>query len=187
MDTKAFTSFLHSNIPLTEFMDIQAETYTPEKVVLSVPFAQNKNDKNTGFAGSISALMTVCGWSVMYTNFHELLPKGNIVAQKTQIRYIAPITGDFPDGMRPGSAPLQGRQTGFAGFFRKIPKRQTGTPYPVFLRGFTDGGNGSHLLYHKINTKKHETSFQKFRALLFQIYQNFSQYCFTLPSSSTSI
>ena len=44
MDTKAFTSFLHSNIPLTEFMDIQAETYTPEKVVLSVPFAQNKND-----------------------------------------------------------------------------------------------------------------------------------------------
>ena len=54
MDTKAFTSFLHSNIPLTEFMDIQAETYTPEKVVLSVPFAQNKNDKNTGFAGSIS-------------------------------------------------------------------------------------------------------------------------------------
>ena len=82
MDTKAFTSFLHSNIPLTEFMDIQAETYTPEKVVLSVPFAQNKNDKNTGFAGSISALMTVCGWSVMYANFHELLPKGN-------------ITGDF--------------------------------------------------------------------------------------------
>ena len=51
MDTKAFTSFLHSNIPLTEFMDIQAETYTPEKMVLSVPFAQNKNDKNTGFAG----------------------------------------------------------------------------------------------------------------------------------------
>ena len=95
MDTKAFTSFLHSNIPLTEFMDIQAETYTPEKVVLSVPFAQNKNDKNTGFAGSISALMTVCGWSVMYANFHKLLPKGNIVAQKTQIRYIAPITGDF--------------------------------------------------------------------------------------------
>lgn len=95
MDTKAFTSFLHSNIPLTEFMDIQAETYTPEKVVLSVPLAQNKNDKNTGFAGSISALMTVCGWSVMYANFHKLLPKGNIVAQKTQIRYIAPITGDF--------------------------------------------------------------------------------------------
>ena len=90
MDTKTFTSFLHSNIPLTEFMDIQAETYTPEKVVLSVPFAQNKNDKNTGFAGSISALMTVCGWSVMYANFHELLPKGNIVAQKTQLRYIAP-------------------------------------------------------------------------------------------------
>ena len=95
MDTKAFTSFLHSNIPLTEFMDIQAETYTPEKVVLSVPFAQNKNDKHTGFAGSISALMTVCGWSVMYANFHELLPKGNIVAQKTQLRYIAPITSDF--------------------------------------------------------------------------------------------
>lgn len=95
MDTKAFTSFLHSNIPLTEFMDIQAETYTPEKVVLSVPFAQNKNDKNTGFAGSISALMTVCGWSVMYANLHELLPKGNIVAQKTQLRYIAPIKGDF--------------------------------------------------------------------------------------------
>lgn len=95
MDTKAFTSFLHSNIPLTAFMDIQAETYTPEKVVLSVPFAQNKNDKNTGFAGSISALMTVCGWSVMYANFHERLPKGNIVAQKTQLRYIAPIKGDF--------------------------------------------------------------------------------------------
>ena len=64
-------------------------------MVLSVPFAQNKNDKKTGFAGSISALMTVCGWSVMYANFHELLPKGNIVAQNTQLRYIAPITSDF--------------------------------------------------------------------------------------------
>ena len=31
----------------------------------------------------------------MYANFHELLPKGNIVAQKAQLRYIAPITDDF--------------------------------------------------------------------------------------------
>ena len=45
MDTKAFTSFLHSNIPLTEFMDIQAETYTPEKVVLPYLLPRIKTTK----------------------------------------------------------------------------------------------------------------------------------------------
>lgn len=94
MDIKAFTSFLHSNIPLTEFMDIQIETYTPEKVKFR-NFAQNKNDKNTGFAGSISTLMTTAGLSCICQFLYELLPKGNIVAQKTQLRVHCPHHYDF--------------------------------------------------------------------------------------------
>ena len=91
----AFTHFLHTNIPLTAAMEIQTLIYGKEKVVLSVPLAPNQNDKHTGFGGSISCLATVCGWSVMYANFHDLLPEGKIVVQKSEMQYFTPITDDF--------------------------------------------------------------------------------------------
>ncbi len=95
MDHTAFTTFLHEQIPITTAMQIQADVFSQEKIVLSVPFAPNKNDKNTGFGGSIACLMTLCGWSMMYANFHTLFPAGQIVIQKSEIRYLAPIHTDF--------------------------------------------------------------------------------------------
>lgn len=95
MDKTSFTAFLHEKIPLTAAMQIQTEVFSTDKIILSVPFAPNKNDKNTGFGGSIACLMTVCGWSMMYINFYDLFPQGQIVIQKSEMRYLAPIHGDF--------------------------------------------------------------------------------------------
>lgn len=95
MDCKAFTAFLYEQIPLTAAMQLQTDIFSKEQIQLSVPLAPNKNDKNTGFGGSIACLLTVCGWSMMYANFYKAFPYAKIVVQKSELRYLAPITDDF--------------------------------------------------------------------------------------------
>lgn len=95
MTPQEMTDFLHREIPLTAAMEISVQKCSRENIILTVPLLPNKNDKNTGFGGSISCLLTVCGWVMMYCNFHEKLPHGKIVIQSSQMRYLAPITSDF--------------------------------------------------------------------------------------------
>ncbi|MBM6830149.1 YiiD C-terminal domain-containing protein [Anaerotignum lactatifermentans] len=95
MTPQEFTDFLYREIPLTKAMEIQTLSFTTEFISLAVPLEPNRNDKHTGFGGSISCLMTVCGWAMMYANFREEYPEGKIVVQSSQIRYLAPILSDF--------------------------------------------------------------------------------------------
>ena len=98
MNCQEFTTFLQEQIPLTAAMQLQTDFFSKEKIRLSVPLAPNKNDKNTGFGGSIACLLTVCGWSMMYANFQTQFPDAKIVVQKSELRYLAPITDDFYAG-----------------------------------------------------------------------------------------
>ena len=95
MTPQEFTEFLHREIPLTKAMELETLVFGKEFLSLAVPLAPNRNDKHTGFGGSISCLMTVCGWAMMYANFREEYPTGKIVVQSSQIRYLAPILSDF--------------------------------------------------------------------------------------------
>lgn len=95
MTPQEFTDFLYHEIPLTKAMELETLAFTKELISLAVPLGPNRNDKHTGFGGSISCLMTVCGWAMMYANFREEYPEGKIVVQSSQIRYLAPILADF--------------------------------------------------------------------------------------------
>lgn len=53
---------IHARIPLARAMQLRVERCDDERVVLLAPLAANVNDKGTGFAGSLSALLMLAGW-----------------------------------------------------------------------------------------------------------------------------
>jgi thioesterase domain-containing protein len=95
MNKEEFEEFLYLKIPITKAMGIRVEEYGPSKVRLSAKLQPNINDKGTAFGGSISSLLTLCGWSMAYIIMKEEDPEAQIVVHKSSIRYIAPIKEDF--------------------------------------------------------------------------------------------
>ncbi len=95
MNEKEFEKFLHVNIPITKAMEFKFLEYSPKRVRISARLEPNVNDKGTGFGGSISTLMTLCGWA-MATKIMALEdPKAQVVVQSSKINYLKPVTGDF--------------------------------------------------------------------------------------------
>lgn len=95
MNAQEFEVFLHKQIPITKAMEFSVIEFTPSKVRISAKLKANINHKSTAFGGSINALMTVCGWAMVFINIKEIDPKAHIVIQKSSINYIAPIDEDF--------------------------------------------------------------------------------------------
>jgi thioesterase domain-containing protein len=95
MKKEEFEKFLHDQIPITKGMEVGVEEFNTSKVRLSAKLAPNINDKGTAFGGSISSLMTLCGWSMAFMIMMETDPLAQVVIQKSNINYLVPITGDF--------------------------------------------------------------------------------------------
>jgi thioesterase domain-containing protein len=95
MKKEEFEKFLHDQIPITKEMEVRVEEFNPSKVRLSAKLAPNINDKGTAFGGSISSLMTLCGWSMAFMIMMETDPLAQVVIQRSNINYLVPITGDF--------------------------------------------------------------------------------------------
>lgn len=95
MDKEEFERFLHLKIPMTKAMGVRVEEFSPSKVRLSAELQPNLNDKGTAFGGSISSLMTLCGWSMAFAIMMEEDPEAQIVVQRSSIKYLAPIREDF--------------------------------------------------------------------------------------------
>lgn len=95
MNSQEFEQFLHEQIPITKAMAFGVEEFTPSKVRISAKLEPNINHKATAFGGSISALMTVCGWSMVFANIKDIDPEAHIVIYKSSINYLAPIEEDF--------------------------------------------------------------------------------------------
>ncbi len=55
--------FLAARIPITQAMGITLAKYDDDELTLFAPLGPNKNDKGTAFAGALSTLVTLAGWS----------------------------------------------------------------------------------------------------------------------------
>jgi thioesterase domain-containing protein len=95
VNREEFEEFLHLKIPVTKAMGVTVEEFGPSKVRLAAKIQPNINDKGTAFGGSISSLMTLCGWSMAFCIMMGEVTEAQIVVQKSSIRYIAPIKDDF--------------------------------------------------------------------------------------------
>ncbi|RXK13905.1 thioesterase [Halarcobacter mediterraneus] len=88
---------LHDEIPLTKFMQLKINKITKKHLITSAPLKPNINDKLTGFAGSLSTIVTISAWSVCYLKVKEIVGLENsmIAIIKSNISYRAPVTKDF--------------------------------------------------------------------------------------------
>lgn len=95
MNKNEFEKFLHEKIPITKAMGIEVIEFSKSKVKMSAKLNANINDKLTAFGGSINALMTICGWAMVFINIKEIDADADIVIKKSTINYLAPIKEDF--------------------------------------------------------------------------------------------
>jgi thioesterase domain-containing protein len=86
---------LHTEIPISKGIDITVGTYDNGCLVLHAPLAPNINHKDTAFAGSLNAVATLAGWSLLWLVLDEAALVGKIVIQDSTIEYLRPVTRDF--------------------------------------------------------------------------------------------
>ncbi len=78
-------------IPLSEFMQLQVQSFDGHQLQCSAPLAPNKNPHHTMFAGSIYSMATLTGWGMVYLQMKALGLQGDIVLADAQIRYLASV------------------------------------------------------------------------------------------------
>ena len=81
--------FLHEQIPLTRAMGVQVESYDGETLVITAPLEPNHNHLGTAFGGSLSAIATLTGYSLLWLMLGDRT--AHIVIRESTIRYRRPV------------------------------------------------------------------------------------------------
>ncbi|RYD23741.1 MAG: thioesterase [Verrucomicrobiaceae bacterium] len=85
-DTEAF---LHEQIPISRAMGVAVESCDLEKLVLTAPLAVNHNHLGTAFGGSLGAIATLAGYTLLWVRMAER--SSHIVIRDSRIRYNHPV------------------------------------------------------------------------------------------------
>jgi thioesterase domain-containing protein len=93
-------STLHEEIPITRSFGLIIDTYDQERLTLKAPLAPNINDKGTVFAGTLNAVATLAGWSLLWLILREHNMRGKVVIQDSAIQYLKSVAGDFTASCR---------------------------------------------------------------------------------------
>lgn len=84
-------AFLHQQIPLTLAMGVTVESWDGRKLILHAPLEPNHNHLGTAFGGSLSALSTLAGYSLLWLVLGDR--QAHIVVRDSTIRYRHPVQG----------------------------------------------------------------------------------------------
>ncbi|MEM1090300.1 MAG: YiiD C-terminal domain-containing protein [Pseudomonadota bacterium] len=90
-----FETYLHRELPISRFMEVSVAEVSEQQVLLRAPLPPNKNDKNTGFGGSLASLLFMAGWGWLFNALRRAELNADIVVQDSEIRYHRPSTGDL--------------------------------------------------------------------------------------------
>ncbi len=88
-------SALHSLIPISAHMGIQAVYYDGNKLVLEAPLSANVNHQQSAFGGSLFSVAVLTGWSIVQLKLGELGINANAVVAGGDIAYSAPVFEDI--------------------------------------------------------------------------------------------
>lgn len=84
-------TFLHTQIPLTQAMGVTVEGWDGQRLILQAPLEPNHNHLGTAFGGSLSALATLAGYSLLWLLLGDR--EAHIVVRDSSIRYRHPVCG----------------------------------------------------------------------------------------------
>jgi thioesterase domain-containing protein len=82
-------------IPLTGHLGLQISSWDGSVLRMDAPLEANRNDKGTGFAGSIASLATFAGWALITLAVEERCGAAEVAVYRSEISYRRPIDGDF--------------------------------------------------------------------------------------------
>jgi thioesterase domain-containing protein len=86
---------LYREIPLTAAMQLALQSFDGQTLVFQVPLAPNINDKGTAFAGSITSLGCITGWSLLTLWSEPLFGACQCAVYDAQFHFSQPLKGDF--------------------------------------------------------------------------------------------
>lgn len=93
--TKKLTNFFEAHVPLTQFMELDLDSYDGKQLTLKAPLAPNINDKQTAFGGSLYNICVMACWGFAYLKTLEAELDGNQVVVSGNIKYKRPVTGEI--------------------------------------------------------------------------------------------
>ena len=82
---------LHTEIPLTCAMQLEVSQFDQAGLVLRAPLDPNRNDKGTGFGGSINSILTLAAWGMVWIHCARNSMDVDIVIHKGEIAYLQPV------------------------------------------------------------------------------------------------
>jgi thioesterase domain-containing protein len=99
-EIQALETTLHHEIPITQSLGVTVESYDGQTLYLKAPLEANINHKDTAFAGSLNALVTLSGWGMVWLILKEAGITAKIVIQDSQVSYLQPVASNFTAGCR---------------------------------------------------------------------------------------
>ena|SRR6266508_1740696 len=91
----ALRATLANEIPISNSIGLAIASFDQNGLTLSAPLAPNINHKDTAFAGSLNAVLTLAGWSMLWLIVYTEAIPAKVVIQDSTIRYLRPVTRDF--------------------------------------------------------------------------------------------
>jgi thioesterase domain-containing protein len=101
---EALRAVWREELPITNALGIEVAEARQGALVLRMPLAPNRNHKGTAFAGSLSALTTLAGWSLLWLALREAGEPAHVVIQDSSMRYLLPVHTDALATAMPPSA-----------------------------------------------------------------------------------
>src|SRR5215469_9465464 len=87
---------LNHEIPLSRHLGLRVEHYDAgDGLSLWAPISPNLNHKSTAFAGSLNAVLTLSGWSLVWLLLKQWGMSGTVVIQESTCHYHLPVHDDF--------------------------------------------------------------------------------------------
>ncbi|WP_211824689.1 YiiD C-terminal domain-containing protein [Kistimonas asteriae] len=84
-----------SKIPMLRAMEIDYRLYDGKQLQLACPLPPNINDKGTFFGGSISALATICGWTMTSLKALEVGTNCDVVIAEQNLQFLTPACSEL--------------------------------------------------------------------------------------------
>lgn len=90
---KETEDFLHEKIPVSRAMGVRLESCEVGKLALVAPLDVNHNHLGTAFGGSLGAIATLAGYTLLWVRMAER--DSHIVIRDSRIRYNHPVKRDI--------------------------------------------------------------------------------------------
>lgn len=88
MDAKALEVKLHTEIPMSKYMQVKVVRANSQEIELECALAPNHNHVGTAFGGSLATLMVLAAYCQLFEIINET---GHVLLKNTSMNFIYPV------------------------------------------------------------------------------------------------